>query len=91
MAEKRLKKNISFSPNEKDIYDFLGEVPNASALIKKLVLNHMIKIGYYKSLEERAVKICKEDIKNSNSKKEYEKEIAELIEKIFHIINTNKS
>lgn len=38
-----------------------------------------------------AEKICKEDIKNSNSKKEYEKEIAELIEKIYHIINANKS
>lgn len=91
MAEKRLKKNISFSPNEKDIYDFLGEVPNASALIKKLVLNHMIEIGYYKSLEEREVKIYKEDFKSCNSKKESEKEVAELIEKIFHIINTNKS
>ena len=53
---KRLKKNISFSPSEKDIYDFLGQVPNASALIKELVLGYMLEIGYYKSLDERIKK-----------------------------------
>jgi hypothetical protein len=44
MAEtpKRLKKNISFSDHEKDIYDYLGRQKNASALIKRLVLQHMI-------------------------------------------------
>ena len=54
---KRLKKNISFSPSEKDIYDFLSEVPNASALIKELVLGYMLEIGYYKSLDERIKKM----------------------------------
>ena len=53
---KRLKKNISFSPSEKDIYDFLSEVPNASALIKELVLGYMLEIGYYKGLDERIKK-----------------------------------
>lgn len=44
MAEKpkRLKKNISFSEHEKDIYEYLDGVKNASALIKRLVYNHMI-------------------------------------------------
>ena len=44
MAEKpkRLKKNISFSEHERDIYDYLDGVKNASALIKRLVYNHMI-------------------------------------------------
>ena len=53
---KRLKKNISFSPSEKDIYDFLGQVPNASSLIKELVLGYMLEICYYKSLDERIKK-----------------------------------
>lgn len=39
---KRLKKNISFSAHEKDIYDYLEGVGNASAFIKRLVLNHML-------------------------------------------------
>lgn len=39
---KRLKKNISFSEHDKDIYDYLNSVKNASALIKRLVYNHMI-------------------------------------------------
>ena len=39
---KRLKRNISFSAHEKDIYDYLDGVDNASALIKRLVYNHMI-------------------------------------------------
>lgn len=39
---KRLKKHISFSKHEKDIYDYLEKQENASALIKRLVYNHMI-------------------------------------------------
>lgn len=44
MAEKpkRLKKNISFSEHERDIYEYLDGIKNASALIKRLVYNHMI-------------------------------------------------
>lgn len=40
-TNKRLKKNISFSDHEKDIYDYLDKT-NASALVKKLVREHMI-------------------------------------------------
>lgn len=40
--QKRLKKNISFSEYERDIYDYLNSVKNASALIKRLVYNHML-------------------------------------------------
>lgn len=39
--QKRLKKNISFSEHEKDIYDFLEEQGNASAFIKKLIREQM--------------------------------------------------
>lgn len=39
---KRLKRNISFSAHEKDIYDYLNGLDNASAFIKRLVLNHML-------------------------------------------------
>lgn len=39
---KRLKKNISFSEHERDIYEYLDGIKNASALIKRLVYNHMI-------------------------------------------------
>ena len=39
---KRLKKNISFSAHEKDIYDYLEEQGNASAFIKRLILNQMM-------------------------------------------------
>lgn len=42
MAEKRLKKNISFSDHERDIYEYLDTVGNASAFIKRLILNHMM-------------------------------------------------
>ena len=42
MAEKRLKKNISFSEHERDIYEYLDTVGNASAFIKRLILNHML-------------------------------------------------
>ena len=44
MAEtpKRLKKNISFSEHEKDIFEYLNRQKNASAFIKKLVRNQMI-------------------------------------------------
>lgn len=41
-TSKRLKKNISFSTHEKDIYDYLNGMDNASAFIKRLVLNHML-------------------------------------------------
>ena len=34
----------------------MGQVPNASALIKELVLGYMLEIGYYKSLDERIKK-----------------------------------
>lgn len=39
---KRLKKHISFSAHEKDIYDYLEKQGNASAFIKRLILNNMI-------------------------------------------------
>ena len=44
MAEtpKRLKKNISFSEHELDIFEYLNRQKNASAFIKKLVRNQMI-------------------------------------------------
>lgn len=44
MAEtpKRLKKNISFSEHDRDIYDYLNKQGNASAFIKRLVLQHMM-------------------------------------------------
>ena len=44
MAEtpKRLKKNISFSEHERDIYEYLDKQGNASAFIKRLILNHML-------------------------------------------------
>ena len=42
MAEKRLKKNISFSEHERDIYEYLEKQGNASAFIKRLILNHML-------------------------------------------------
>ena len=35
---KRLKKNISFSEHERDIYDYLDKKGNASAFIKRLIL-----------------------------------------------------
>lgn len=41
----RKTKNISFSEHEMDIYNFLCECDNASALIKKLVYNYMHGIG----------------------------------------------
>ena len=63
-TNKRLKKNISFSPSEKDIYDFLTEQPNASSLIKELVLRYMIEIGVYKDLKDRAMKVYAKDYSN---------------------------
>ena len=44
MAEtpKRLKKNISFSEHELDIFEYLNRQKHASAFIKKLVRNQMI-------------------------------------------------
>lgn len=42
MANDRLRRQISFSQHEKDIYDYLDECNNASALIKKLVREHML-------------------------------------------------
>ena len=42
MAEKRLKKNISFSEHERDIYEYLEKQGNASAYIKRLILNQMM-------------------------------------------------
>ena len=44
MAEtpKRLKKNISFSEHELDIFEYLNRQKNASAFIKKLIRNQMI-------------------------------------------------
>lgn len=39
---KRLKKNISFSAHEKDIYDYLEEQDNASAFVKRLITNQMM-------------------------------------------------
>ena len=44
MAEttKRLKKNISFSEHDRDIYDYLNKQGNASAFIKRLILQHMM-------------------------------------------------
>ena len=42
----RIKKNISFSEHEKEIFDYLTKCGNASALIKKLVYKHMILTGY---------------------------------------------
>lgn len=41
-TQKRLKKNISFSAHEKDIYDYLEKQGNASAFIKRLILNQMM-------------------------------------------------
>ena len=63
-TNKRLKKNISFSPSEKDIYDFLTEQPIASSLIKELVLRYMIEIGVYKDLKDRAMKVYAKDYSN---------------------------
>lgn len=42
MASDRLRKQISFSPHEQDIYDYLDKCKNASALVKKLVKEHII-------------------------------------------------
>lgn len=42
MSEKRMKKNISFSEHEKDIYKYINEQKNASGLIKKLIRTHML-------------------------------------------------
>ena len=71
MAEKskRLKKNISFSPHEKDIYDYLDSVENASALIKRLVYNHMI-------MEKGLVapNVVKVEVKNDDTKQETQEE-----------------
>lgn len=39
----RLQKQISFSEHEKDIYDYLSSQKNASAFVKRLILNHMIE------------------------------------------------
>lgn len=39
---KRLKKNISFSEHELDIFEYLNKQKNASAFIKKLIRNQMI-------------------------------------------------
>lgn len=41
-TQKRLKKNISFSAHEKDIYEYLEQQGNASAFIKRLILNQMM-------------------------------------------------
>lgn len=68
MAEKpkRLKKNISFSPHEKDIYDYLDTVENASALIKRLVYNHMIM--------EKGLVAPRVEVKDKNIKQETQEE-----------------
>ncbi|GAA0093038.1 hypothetical protein UT300009_30680 [Paraclostridium bifermentans] len=42
MANDRLRRQISFSQHEKDIYDYLDECNNASALVKRLVREHML-------------------------------------------------
>lgn len=42
MANDRLRRQISFSQHEKDIYDYLDECSNASALVKRLVREHML-------------------------------------------------
>ena len=39
---KRLKKNISFSEHELDIFEYLNKQKNASAFIKRLIRNQMI-------------------------------------------------
>ena len=60
----RIKKNISFSEHEKEIFDYLTKCGNASALIKKLVYKHMILTGYL----DDAIVSEKEKLKKNNQK-----------------------
>ncbi len=70
MAEtpKRLKKNISFSEHERDIYEYLDKQGNASAFIKRLILNHMLMEQGI--VVPRAVVKDKEDVPQGTDDKE---------------------
>lgn len=70
MAEtpKRLKKNISFSEHERDIYEYLEKQGNASAFIKRLILNHMLMEQGI--VVPRAVVKDKEDVPQGTDDKE---------------------
>lgn len=104
MASKRLKKNVSFSEHEEDIYDYLcNDVKNASALIKRLVYNHMIvekglvapsnlKINFQNKeevddKEEEEIKSVK---KNSSSQQSNEKNTSDKKTREVKIIEEEK-
>lgn len=76
----RKTKNISFSEHEMDIYNFLCECDNASALIKKLVYNYMYGIGNTEIAIETKKSKPKEEPKEALTEEEIKKK--ELFDKI---------
>lgn len=61
---KRLKKNISFSEHELDIFEYLNRQKNASAFIKKLIRNQMIIDEGIVSVQVVTVEPKKEQVVN---------------------------
>ena len=78
MAEtpKRLKKNISFSEHELDIFEYLNRQKNASAFIKKLIRNQMIIDEGIVSVQVVTVEPKKEQVVHV-PQKEIEPEVTE--------------
>lgn len=79
MAEtpKRLKKNISFSEHELDIFEYLNRQKNASAFIKKLVRNQMIIDEGIVSVQVVKVEPKKENVPSEPEETESEPEVTE--------------
>ena len=83
MSNKRLQKQISFSECERDIYDYLSEQKNASAFVKRLILNHMIENKGKEKTKKPKVKKPKEKPVETPIQ-----EPVEIVEKPTEIVET---
>lgn len=87
---KRLIKQISFSDHERDIYDYLVEQPNASALLKKLAYAYMHGLIKLPDADEPIVEKKVKAKKKSPQKpptakmKKYEEKTEEEIRKDYY-------
>lgn len=90
MAEtpKRLKKNISFSEHERDIYEYLDKQGNASAFIKRLILNHMLMEQGV--IVPRAVVQEKKNVPQETDSKETEQPKEPLEPSVDEVVESNE-
>ena len=90
MAEtpKRLKKNISFSEHERDIYEYLDKQGNASAFIKRLILNHMLMEQGV--IVPRVVVQEKENVPQETDSKETEQPKEPLEPSVDEVVESNE-